>query len=428
MRDEVPSHRSFISPGKFVLLCLGLLTGVLCLYSRALHGHFIFDDLTLPYANSAGYGPLSTWLSVTGVRPVLMFSYWLNYVLVLLVLHRLLEKAGWPSQKAKLASIIGALVFAIHPLQTESVSYVAGRSESLAALFLPLAYAAFLYRRHESISWTEAWLVLLLFAAALLTKENAVSLAAILVLTDLFWPAPFSLRGLKRNWRLYCLMVPGAIAAAIAVFRMLAAATSAGFSVATFKWYQYAFTEARALFTYVRLSVLPLGQSLDHDDATSHTVTEHGAIYYMLLLAVIVSATIVLRRRYPLFCFGFLMFLIWLAPTSSIVPLDDALVERRTYVPLLGLILMGCEACLRLRPAPPWSACWRSFSASFVMTGIACGASRISWSNWRPPARCTIPGLCSISPRSCCSGIAAIWRPRIFSVPSAGCRTTTMWT
>jgi len=367
-----------VSPGKLALLCLGCFIGVLCLYARTLHGHFIFDDLELPYASAARNGPLTAWISGTGVRPVLMFSYWLNYhllgaaplgyhfvnvaihvtnsALVFMVLRRLLEKVGWPRPKTDIASAIGALVFAIHPLQTESVSYVAGRSESLAALFLLLAYAVFLYRRHDSISWKESALVLLLFAAGVLTKENAVSLAAILILTDLFWPAPFSLGGVKRNWRLYCLMVPGAMIAAIAVFRMLATATSAGFSVATFKWYQYAFTEARALFTYIRMAILPFGQSLDHDYATSHTLTEHGAIYYLLLLAALVTVSLLLRRRYPLFCFGLLMFLIWLAPTSSIVPLDDALVERRMYLPLLGLILMGCEAGLRLRVSTATSA------------------------------------------------------------------------
>lgn len=303
-----------------------------------------------------------------------MFSYWLNYrlwgmspftyhlvnliihsvntALVFLVLRRLLAWAGWPRQRTLAASIVGALVFAIHPLQTESVSYVAGRSESLASLFLLLAYVLFLYRRSESISWLEAALVLVLFGLGVKTKENAVSLAAILVLTDLFWPVPFSATGLRRNWRLYCLMIPGAAAAAVAVFRMLATSQTAGFSVATFKWYQYAFTEARAIFTYIGMAILPVGQSLDHDFAASHTILEHGAIYYLILLAALVITAIRLRRRYPLACFGLLMFLIWLAPTSSIVPLDDALVERRMYLALTGLILVGCEVGLRLRLSP----------------------------------------------------------------------------
>ena len=271
------------------------------LYSPALNGHFIFDDLALPFCKPIRHASFSAWISNSGVRPVLMISYWLNYkkfrsdrpftyhfvnlvihfvnsVLVFLVLLRILQSAGWIGRKSRVASAIGALAFAIHPLQTESVSYVAGRSESLAALFLLLAYVAFLYRRKEAISWWEASLVLVLFGAAVKTKENAVALAPILILTDLFWPRAFSLRGLRRNWRLYGLMIPGAIFAAVAVFRMLASAGTAGFSVTTFKWYQYAFTEARAIFTYIQMAIWPSGLSLDHDFATSYTVLEHGAI------------------------------------------------------------------------------------------------------------------------------------------------------
>jgi protein O-mannosyl-transferase len=358
-----------MSPGIIAAACLLAFLGILYLYSPALHGHFVLDDLSLPFCQVMRDAPLGDWLS--GVRPVLMFSYWLNYHfwgdgpfsyhlvnvlihfvntgLVYLVLSRLLAMAGWSPQKAALGSVIGSAVFAIHPLQTESVSYVAGRSESLVSFFLLLAYVVFLYRRNESISWRESLLVLVLFGLGLKTKENAVSLAGILILSDLFWPEPFSLRGLQRNRRLYFLMIPGVIAAAAAVFRSLANAQTAGFSVSTFKWYQYAFTEARAIFTYVRLAIFPAGQSLDQDYPASHTITEHAALVYILLLAALVVVAVIRRRRYPLSCFGLLMFLIWLAPTSSIVPLDDPLVERRMYLPLLGLILIGCELASKLR-------------------------------------------------------------------------------
>jgi protein O-mannosyl-transferase len=365
---------------------------ILWLYSPALNGHFIFDDLSLPFCKPIRHAPLSTWISSAGVRPVLITSYWLNYrisgnepfsyhfvnlvihfvntALVFLVLLRILQRAGWMGRNAQVASAIGAFFFAIHPLQTESVSYVAGRSESLAALFLLLAYVVFLYRRKDAISWWEAFLVLIFFAAAVKTKENAVALAPILVLTDLFWPEAFSLRGLRRNWRLYGLMIPGAIFAAIAVFRMLASAGTAGFSVATFKWYQYAFTEARAIFTYIRMAIWPSDLSLDHDFDSSYTILGHGAIFWIILLAALVAISIVLRRRFPLGCFGLLMFLIWLAPTSSVVPLDDALVERRMYLPLMGLILIGCELGLRIKlPTAAWVA---SFCIAAIMLGVLC--------------------------------------------------------
>jgi tetratricopeptide (TPR) repeat protein len=363
---------------------------LLWLYWPALHGQFVFDDLSLPFSKPLRDGPFSGWIS--GVRPVLMFTYWLNYRfwgivpdsyhlvnllihfvntgLVFLVLFKLLNIAGWTQRRVVLASVVGSLIFAFHPLQTESVSYVAGRSESLASLFTLLAYTAFLYRRNVSISWREAFLVLLLFGLAVKTKENAVSLAGILVLTDVFWPVAFSTRGLRTNWRLYCLLVPGGLAAALTVLRVLATAQTAGFSLATYKWYQYAFTEARAIFTDLRLAVFPVGQSIDQDYAPSHTPLEHGAIFYMALLAGLVVVSLLWRRRYPLFCFGLLTFLIWLAPTSSIVPLDDALVERRMYLPLMGLILIGCELMSRVRLSRTAWACL--FTVAFLFLGKFC--------------------------------------------------------
>jgi tetratricopeptide (TPR) repeat protein len=89
---------------------------------------------------------------------------------------------------------------------------------------------------------------------------------------------------------------------------------------------------------------------------------EHGAIVYMMLLAGLLVFSILRRRQYPLLCFGLLMFLIWLAPTSSVVPLDDALVERRMYLPLLGLILIGFEVASRIHVSRATGACLVAFA------------------------------------------------------------------
>jgi hypothetical protein len=339
------------------------------LYSSALSGGFVFDDEALPFRRGFQDDPLWAWLA--GVRPVLMFSYWLSYIvsgqdaygfhvfnllihvvnsgLVYMVLFRLLSLAGWDSAKRQVAAVVGGTVFLIHPLATESVSYIAGRSESLAAFFMLLTYVVFLGRYPAAISWRRSLAVLALFGMAVATKENAVAMAGVLLLTDLSQPQPFSTKGLRRNYRLYLLMAPCVAFAGVWVARMLAGAPSAGFSFKEFTWYQYAFTQARAIFAYIGLAVIPLSQSVDHDFPISHTVTEHGAILYMALLGALVSAAIVFRRRYSLACFGLLMFLILLAPTSSIVPIADPLVERRLYLPLVGLILIACEFIGRIR-------------------------------------------------------------------------------
>jgi hypothetical protein len=384
----------------FAYVFIGALLAGFLLYAPAFDGDFVFDDFNLPFQHSARAEPLSAWLS--GVRPVLMFTYWLNdrlwgagplsyhlvnflihtaaTSLVFLVLYRLFDLAGWTARAKTLASTLGAAVFLVHPLQTESVSYIAGRSESLAALLVLSAYTVFLYRAREAISWKEAAVVLLLFGLAVGAKENSVSLAGVLVLTDLYWPAAFSTRGLRANWRLYALLAPAALLGAAAVFRMLATAPTAGFSLHTFTWYQYFFTEARVLFVYLRLTVFPFGQSVDHDFLASRTILDHGAIFYIAAMGLLVATALKMRRRCPLSAFGLLLFLVLLAPTSSVVPIADALVERRMYLPLAGLILIGCELGSRIRPSRQ-TAAWMSLAITILIFTGLCYKRNALWSH-----------------------------------------------
>lgn len=346
--------------GSLVLAC--------AVFGPALHGQFVFDDLTLPMRGALQQAPLNFWLS--GVRPVLMFSYWLNRqflgdapfsyhlanfvihcinsFLVFLVISRILRIAGWAHTRQITYSFCASVVFLLHPLQTESVSYIAGRSESLSALFVLAGYLCFLEQSERGLSWTRSAIVVILLAIAVGTKENAVCLAGIIILTDLFWPKPFAAERLRRSWRLYVLLAPMALVLVVGVFRMLAAAPTAGFSVATSHWYQYAFTEMRAIPAYVRLAVLPIGQSLDHDFPISYNAMEHGALFYGFVCLAALVALIRRRRHFPLACFGILLFLVLLAPTSSVIPIDDPLVERRMYLPLIGLILAACDVLSRL--------------------------------------------------------------------------------
>ena len=299
--------------------CIALAVSLL-LYYPAMSGGFLFDDLLLPFRKSLAHEPITVWLS--GVRPMLMFTYWLNYslsgaspapyhvvnsiihalnaFLAFLVILKLLELAGWTPRRALWAAAAGSALFLVHPLQTESVSYVAGRSESLAAFFSLCAYAFFLYRRGGGLTWRDAALILGLFALAVASKEHSVALLCVFVLTDIFWPQPFSAAGLRRNWRLYALMLPGgAVALAFILAVLSQSGQTAGFSVAGVTWYQYGFTEARALFKYAAMFFVPLGQCIDHDFPVSYSITDHGAAFFVAAVAGLIAAAILFRRRHP---------------------------------------------------------------------------------------------------------------------------------
>jgi len=334
-------------------------------YAPALNGPFFFDDNSQPYHTPDYPNRLGAWTQ--GVRPLLMFSYWadyqfsqapfgfhvvnllfhlLNSLLVFLIVRKLIKPIStdwlWPA--------FAAAVFLLHPIQTEAVSYIAGRSETMSVMFLLAAFTVFLYRSSPAVSWKIAIAVLLLFGAAAATKEHTLVLPALLLLTDYYWNPAFSFSGMRKNWRLYLPIAAGA-AVALAFFARVLANTngSAGFGLKEFTWYQYFFTQCRAFWVYLRLLVLPVGQSVDWDFPISRNILDHGAIFGLAGILVLVGAAIFFRRKYPLASYGFLVYLLLMAPTSSFVPIIDPLAERRMYLPMIGILLVAVALLARIR-------------------------------------------------------------------------------
>ncbi len=337
-------------------------------YSPVLRGPFLFDDDYLPFRRPDFPDDLRHWMG--GVRPLLMFTYWVNFrispedtffyhvvnvllhlgagALVFLILRRVLALAGVPEDRGRLLGAFGAGVFLLHPVQTESVAYVASRSENLSVFLFLAAFAVFLCRRAEAISWLRAGAVLLLFAGALASKEHTLVLPALLLLADYYSNPGFSLQGIRRNWRLYLPMAGGAAAGLAMIWSLLFHADTAGFGVKEIAWYEYFFTECRALFVYLRLLVLPYGQTVDYDFPFSRTLWEHGAVFGLAALVVITGAAWFYRRRWPLASFGWFAFLILMAPTSSVMPIHDPVAERRLYLAMPALLIIAMEPLRRV--------------------------------------------------------------------------------
>ena len=339
-------------------------------YGPALNGPFMFDDNFLPFAVSdISVQPLSAFLQ--GQRPLLMASYWLsarlapagdtwwfhslNVVihcittcLVFFIVRRLLEWSKLGEGRRGLLAGLAAALFLLHPLQSEAVAYVAGRSDGLSAMLAFSAFAIFLYRRQGPIGWGTVAVVLVLFGAALSSKEDTIALPGLFLLTD-FWWSPGGWEGIRRNWKLYGPMVLGAAAGMAFFWNLITHASTAGFGLKDFTWYQYLFTQFRAVFVYLGLFFFPANLTLDWDFPISHTLFEHAAIVGLVFLLALIVAAWLLRHRFPLACYGFYAFLILLSPTSSILPIRDPLAERRMYFAILGLLLILVEAMARLK-------------------------------------------------------------------------------
>jgi Tfp pilus assembly protein PilF len=334
-------------------------------YSPALYGPFLLDDSYLPYMLPNFYVlPIGDW--IRGLRPLLMFSFWLNFkqsgnqvtfgyhmvnvllhflngALIYLAIRKVLSWSLPERSRQEILAAFAAGVFLFHPIQTESVSYVASRSETLSLVFILAAYVVFLYRQSAAVGVGTTITILILFGAAILSKEHSAVLPALFLLTDYYWNPGFTFAGLRRNWKLYVPIGIGGAIGVVFVFRILSGAGSAGFGLKDFTWYQYFFSQCRIIWDYLRMFLLPFGQNLDYDVPVSHGILDHGAIFGLLgLIAASVLAWIY-RRRFPLASYGWFVFLILMAPTSSFVPIRDLEVEHRLYLPFIGLLFITVD-------------------------------------------------------------------------------------
>jgi protein O-mannosyl-transferase len=355
-------------------------------YSPAVNGSFFFDDFHLPFADPhADQMPARFWIG--GVRPLLSASYWLNYalsgtrtfsyhavnialhavaaILFYFVLRRLGEISGAAPSHPTI--LFGAALFLLHPLQTEPVDSIAGRSDVLSTVFVLAAWLVFLKSFEVKTSPGDAVMILIAGIAAILSKESGVCLAGILIATDLYWSRTGIVAQVRKRILLYGPFLLGSAVAAILILRSLARSTTAGFSVGVTP-FDYFLTQCRAILFYMRLFLVPAGQNVDWHLPFYRSLFDGKAWLYTFGLTMLLVAIWLLRRRARMVSFGLLVFVLALAPTSSFVPIQDAMVERRMYLPIAGLILALIGVLSRSRVNA------RALAVAYSVILIACGA------------------------------------------------------
>jgi protein O-mannosyl-transferase len=370
-------------------------------YWPALRGPFLLDDMHLTYTlPTAARLPLVVWLRQ--MRPLLMFSFWLNFqqsggestfgyhlvnlflhffnaVLIFLAVRKILSWVSLEQMQARILCLFAAGVFLLHPAQTESVSYIASRSETLSVFFVLAAFDVFLYRQVAALSVPRILCVLALFAAAGLSKEHTAVLPALFILTDYYWGFEFSASMIWRNWKLYVPIAIGVALASVPILAILRHNPTAGFEMRDLTWSQYFFTECRVIWDYVRLFFIPAGQNLDPDIQISRNIAAHGAIFALAGLLIVTVLAWIYRRRFPLASYGWFVWLILLAPTSSLVPIRDPMAERRMYLPFIGLLFVALEFLRRWKVSR--NALVTALALVLIVEGALTYQRNLLWSN-----------------------------------------------
>ncbi|HTX67331.1 MAG TPA: tetratricopeptide repeat protein [Opitutaceae bacterium] len=382
-------------PARRTILGLGavLALAALAAYHNTFGVPFLFDDapsiqdnptiqhlgrirdLLLP---GAGYG-----ITISG-RPVLNLSLALSYALsgyevwgyhlVNLLIHvlagltlfgvvrRALVLGRVPALRPQAlpAAFAVALLWTLHPLQTEAVTYIIQRTESLMGLFYLLTFYGLL--RAAEAPAARRWPVLTVTACLLGmgTKEVMATAPVLLFLFDRTFVAGSFAEAWRRRRGLFL-----ALAATWLPLLGLVASTgwnrghTAGFNVGISPW-AYWFTQFEAVVRYLKLSVWPHPQIFEYG---TFWMKLGDAAPYALIVVPLAAATLVALWRRPVAGFLGAWFFGILAPTSVIPGTIQMIVEHRMYLPLAaGLALLvggaaarwgraGLAACLALAVA-----------------------------------------------------------------------------
>ena len=357
---------------KFFVIGLLVLLVVIA-YSNSLKVPFHFDDHRNVTENPAVLnfelskeGIHDLWKGMSGKRIVSMLSFAFNYklseknpysyhlinivihILNAILLYFLLSKllslfkitSDDNSNCCNSIPFWGTLIWAVHPLHTQSVTYIVQRMTSLAAFFILLSFIFYLKAREKESSKTWWAACLVSFLLALFSKQN-VALA----------PLGFLLIEFSLSKRSFKELLPKA--AIIAAFTFLVlwlfaanhypngilAQIEDSYQNRPFTMAQRVLTEFRVVPYYLVLLLYPAPSMLnvDHHFVFSRNLFDPAATFIGLLF--LVGATVfslLYLRRLPLIAFAFIWFFINLAIESSIIPLELAF-EHRTYLPSIFL-------------------------------------------------------------------------------------------
>lgn len=358
---SLPPLTFSLSGALLLLLLLSVYLNAVS-WANGLGGAFQFDDYNVIVDNAAVHSWSAWWQSMPGIRPLLKLSYTANWVLspspfgfhlVNLLIHsvaallvlRLATTLFAPSNNFRVAALLAAMLFALHPAQTEAVTYICGRSTSLMAMFYLAALCA---ACSERLLYRD-WLAPLLFAAALMSKETA-------------WPLPFAVllinafRGI--SWRdnlrrvsplcVMLLLMGLAIVATPAYRRMLAHSLSIRSLADNLA------LQVDGWFYLISQPLLLLRTNIDPDLATQ-PVFDSGWWARLTGLLLLIAVTWWQRRSWIGFALCWLF--LHLLPTNSLLPRNDIANDRQLYLALIGPAIWCARACID----------WRSRRASFAV-------------------------------------------------------------
>jgi protein O-mannosyl-transferase len=372
MTNEAGFMNRLFTHKHFNLIAAALIAVlVLAAYSNSFTNSFHFDDDQAISENPRIKQPTAEniWGIISGARSVVYLSLMLNYQLgslnpvgwhifnvgvhiitSILVYFFILQTLSLPSlrdkfgAKARWLALFAGLLFAVHPIQTESVTYIISRSELLATCFYMAAFLFFIqFEKTKNFGYALG----VLFSAylAVASKEWAITLPALLFLYDFLFLSDSDIKPILSRWYVYLFAIlPWYLVLSRLDLFAAGGTAGVGFNIVTVSGItktSYLYTSFNVIWTYIRLLFLPINQNIDYDYPIAKTLFELPTILsFVGHLAVVAAGFWLYRTKKSLLIpFGIAWFYIGLSPVQSIVPVSDVIFEHRLYMPSIGFFL-----------------------------------------------------------------------------------------
>ena len=380
MRKDIDNTYKF---HLIVVFCIALLC--IIIYSNTLNSPFVFDDF--PNIKKNPYFRLidldfqglyyAGFKSPNPTRPVANISFALNYyfgkydvtgyhvvniiihlisgILVYFLALIIFKQASFvPNQKIPqfhgasipLISFCAALIFISHPVQTQSVTYIVQRMNSMSAMFYLLSLLLYIHGRLTRIKWRRWALFCGCFVSwimALGSKEIAGTLPFIILLYEWYFFQDLGADWLRKNIK-YSFGLFAVLGLLIFIYlgwspfdRVLATYANRDFTIA-----ERVLTQFRIVVIYISLLLYPHPSRLNllHHITTSNSLLEPvTTLLSLLIIAGLIGLAIYLARRQRLISFCILWFIINLVIESSVIGLE-MIYEHRLYLPMFGFALV----------------------------------------------------------------------------------------
>lgn len=315
---------------------------------------FIYEDANAAWNNAAvrGQQPIDVtrarWLTATSHRMVFQWisdqpsaTHAVNLALHLVnggLVYAIAAMVAEPP-----VAVAALAIFLLHPIQTEAVAYGASRSELLATAFALTALLLAMAGRR----WWRSLLMWGAVAAAISAKESTVTIVPIIAILDIC-------RGRRLAWgRIACLVLP-VLGMAVSVLRWDFTRRADVSPLA------YLALQATAVWRYVAIVLLPVGQSFDHDFAIVAPAIQWAALAGLLVVGVAVVGGVAYAwqagqpHALHVRTFGLSLALVAVTP-RLVIQTPELLNEHQCYLPMVGaslVLAVTCVAWVRLATVP----------------------------------------------------------------------------